>query len=293
MLNITIFTDPMMGLSYESTPFLAKLENYYSTQIRFTTKMAGLVRDVSDFMISDDFSDGEKQVLVRYNRRLAKIYQTEQNISGLPICITPDNLALFDETHRSSTPMNLAVKAVQHIAPEKAEIFLYRLRYALIVETRPITHWDEILRTVNLVGLNAAAFQTAFADGTAETELDKDWTERDKLGIRSLPAYLLDYHGRQILVQGVADDGYLMAAVEKLTEGKIQPQAPQQSMRNLQNFLTKHPLVSLIELQYAFGFSNVKDVMTWITPQLNNTSLTMTGNGNFVQVSDNLNTHAV
>ncbi|OOF56660.1 hypothetical protein [Rodentibacter genomosp. 2] len=81
MLKLTIFTDPMMGLSYESAPFLAKIETHFSGQIEIQTKMAGLVRDVRHFMIAEDFRDGEARALEHYNCRLAHIYQAEQDIT--------------------------------------------------------------------------------------------------------------------------------------------------------------------------------------------------------------------
>lgn len=48
MLKITTFTDPMMGLSYESEPFLRQLETHFSQQICFVYAMGGLVENVTD-----------------------------------------------------------------------------------------------------------------------------------------------------------------------------------------------------------------------------------------------------
>ena len=53
---ITTFTDPMMGLSYESEPVFRKLETHFEGQIEFRCVMAGLVRDVSDFMTPEERS---------------------------------------------------------------------------------------------------------------------------------------------------------------------------------------------------------------------------------------------
>lgn len=131
-VKIYNFTDPMMGLSYESEPFFRRLDTHFGRQVALQFVMGGLVRDVADFMTLDDFKDGKERAFQRYNARLAKIYEAEQVISGMPIKM--DRLALFDETQTSSLPLNLAFKAVELINPSLAEPFLYRLRFATIVE---------------------------------------------------------------------------------------------------------------------------------------------------------------
>ncbi|QIW16516.1 hypothetical protein A4G20_09290 [Pasteurellaceae bacterium RH1A] len=281
MLKITLFTDPMMGLTYESQPFLRKIETHFADQIQFETKMAGLVRDVGHFMMADDFREGDEQALKRYNRRLARIYQAEQGISGMPIHISPENLALFDQNHRSSTPLNLAVKAVELADKARADAFLYRLAYALIVETRPITHFEEILRVADLVGVDKNRFIRHFQDGSAQAELEKDRVLRSRLQIRSLPAYLLEYQGKSLLLEGVATDKDLMAAIEQISDSKIQAKPPQSAVENLHVFLQKHPLVSLIELQYAFGLESQDDVRKWLEPWLERGEIELVGGGAF------------
>lgn len=120
-VQIYNFTDPMMGLSYESEPFFRQFETHFGEQVCLRFVMGGLVRDVVDFMIADDFKDGEDNAFVRYNARLARIYESEQSISGMPIKM--DRLNLFAKNRTSSIPLNLAFKAVELIAPEKPKLF--------------------------------------------------------------------------------------------------------------------------------------------------------------------------
>ena len=51
---LTIFTDPMMGLSYESEPIMDRLQKEYGDIIEFRNVMALLVRDISDFMTPEE-----------------------------------------------------------------------------------------------------------------------------------------------------------------------------------------------------------------------------------------------
>ena len=51
---LTTFTDPMMGLSYESEPIMDRLQKEYGDIIEFRNVMTLLVRDVSDFMTPEE-----------------------------------------------------------------------------------------------------------------------------------------------------------------------------------------------------------------------------------------------
>ena len=137
------FTDPMMGLSYESEPVFRKLETHFAGHIEFRYIMSGLVRNVTDFMTPEERSLPVKKGIEKYNRRLAGIYESEEAISGMPIDMR--GFHLFDARHRSSVPLNVAYKAAQLACPDKADLFLYNLRYATIVDGKQTTLREEIL----------------------------------------------------------------------------------------------------------------------------------------------------
>lgn len=150
-ISLTTFTDPMMGLSYECEPVFRKLETHFQNQIEFKYVMSGLVRNVYDFVDPADLPLGNDVAIRRYNDRLAKIYESEESIMGMPINMT--NFHLFSTEHTSSMPLNLAYKAAQLVDEEKANQFLYNLRYATIVDTRPTTQREEILEVVRKTGI--------------------------------------------------------------------------------------------------------------------------------------------
>ena len=139
---ITAFTDPMMGLSYESEPIMERLQKEYSGKIEFRYVMGLLVRDVSEFMTPAERTMEPEAGIRRYCERLAGIYKSEESIGGLPINM--DGFCLFDTEHRSSKPLNLAYKAAQFAAPEKADAFLVALRHATVIYSLPTTHFNII-----------------------------------------------------------------------------------------------------------------------------------------------------
>ena len=136
---LTVFTDPMMGLSYESEPIIERLKKEYAGQIEIRYVMSVLVRDVSDFMLPEELALGPEEGIRRYCKRLAQIYKSEESIGGLPINM--EGFCLFDTKHRSSKPLNLAYKAAQLTDSEKADGFLTALRNATVLDCRPTTHY--------------------------------------------------------------------------------------------------------------------------------------------------------
>ena len=288
-VTLTIFTDPMMGLSYECEPVMRKLETHFAGQIEFRYAMGLLVRDVHDFMMPEDYADTEAESIVRYNARLARIYESEESISGMPIHM--DGFCLFSEEQTSSLPLNLAYKAAQLAAPELADRFLYNLRYATIVDTRPTTRLDEILKVVRQTGIDEKRFLQHYRGSSAESALDGDLTCMLALGIHTLPAYLLAYEGRQMLIRHLIGYDAFCEAIRRLSDGSIHPLPVEQTLPAvrqltfgllpsrlgrahasmamlslLRQLLERHPLISPIELREALDFRTTAEVRAFVQP---------------------------
>ena len=196
---LTVFTDPMMGLSYESEPILERLQTEYADRIEIRYVMSMLVRDVADFMLPEERAMEPEAGILRYCKRLAQIYKSEESIGGLPINM--DGFCLFDADHRSSRPLCLAYKAAQLADPQKADVFLKALRHATVLNCRPTTHYDEILRVVHEAGVDETSFERAYRDGRAQAALDNDLALTRRLRVHSLPAYLIQHGDKALMMQ--------------------------------------------------------------------------------------------
>ncbi len=198
-LLLTVFTDPMMGLSYESEPILDALARRYGEMLSIRYVMSVLVRDVSDFMTPSERALPPEEGIPLYCKRLAQIYKSEESIGGLPINM--EGFRLFDPEHRSSKPLCLAYKAAQIAAPEAADAFLRNLRQATVLDCRPTTHKEEILAVVRASGIEESAFLAAYYDGRAETALEQDLAYTHSFGIHSLPAYVIQHRDVALFLQ--------------------------------------------------------------------------------------------
>ncbi|MBQ5265180.1 DsbA family protein [Klebsiella pneumoniae] len=264
---ITYFTDPMMGLSYESEPFFRQLETHFPGLIRFRYIMSGLVRDVYDFVDPADLEYGKAFALEKYNARLARIYKSEEYISGMPINMT--GFRLFSPDASSSLPLNLAFKAAQLAAPEKAERFLYRLRFATIVESRPTIRTDEIFSVVSASGIDPDVFRRHYTDGSAQRALNDDIAYFDSLNINSLPAFIIEYQSQKHLLKCVLDYSQLAHAINTISRGEVMPIAPRATSENIRKLLDRHPLISPKEIGAAFCLDGDSAVLYLLSPLLN------------------------
>lgn len=195
---IYVFTDPMMGLSYESEPVLEKLKAHFGDRLHFRYVMAGLVRDVSDFMTSFELAMTPEEGIKTYNKRLAGIYLEEQPIGGLPMNMK--DFRLFDKDHRSSFPLDIAFHAARLAAPDKSEKYLYALRRATILYGKQTTKTEELVNVAKGVGIYGDRFLEYFNNGMAETAFRNDLKLTKSLGIRRLPSYLIKTDVSSILI---------------------------------------------------------------------------------------------
>ena len=206
---LTVFTDPMMGLSYESEPILDALAQRYGDRLAIRYVMSVLVRDVSDFMTSAERALPPEEGIPLYCRRLAQIYRSEESIGGLPIRM--EDFRLFDPEHRSSRPLCLAYKAAQLAAPDLADAFLRKLRRVIMLDCRPTTRQEELLAVARASGIGEAAFLAALRDGGAEAALERDLAHTRRMGIRSLPAYVIGRGDRALFLQSFDTDDFIRA----------------------------------------------------------------------------------
>lgn len=163
----------------------------------------------------------------------------------------------------------------------KADLFLYNLRYATIVECRPTTQFSEILDVVRNTGIEEGAFIRHFEDRSAQAALNGDFDLRRSLGVRGLSAYLFEYKSRRRLANGVLDYAAFFSAIEHVTEGELKAIAPEVSLEAVSDLIDRHPLISPIEVREAYGLRDVEEVRVLVQPLLDagRASITEVHNG--------------
>lgn len=264
IVRITCFTDPMMGLSWEFEPTLRKLETHFAGCLRVEYAMGVLAPRIEPFMTWEERALPPEERFERYNRRLAGIYKEEEPIAGMPINM--EGFRLFSPERNSTLPLNLAFEAARVLDAARAERFLYRLRYATVVECRPTTCEDEILRVAELTGYDGGRFQVELWGSQARSLLDADLDLKARAGVRGLPAFLVSCGDRAYVLHGLASFRAIAATIARLTDGRVQPQSARADVDAVRRLLAGHPLISPLEIQAAFDFAGLSEVQALLEP---------------------------
>ncbi|MBE6476994.1 MAG: DsbA family protein [Propionibacteriaceae bacterium] len=277
-VTVTTFTDPMMGLSYEQEPVYRALETHFGEQLQFRYRMGLLVPDVMRLVDPHDLSLGEDEAIRRYNTRLAQVYLDEEPIGGLPIVM--DDFALFSAEERSTLNLCLAYEAALIVEPERANAYLYALRFATIVMARRTTRLTVAMDVAREEGLDAGALENCVADGRAGVALADDLARARGLGIRGLPAVHVQCGERSELVHGLADRAAFVASIDRVSDGAVKPSVPDATAEGLSSLLGSHPLMSAQEITAAFDLDGIDAAEELAAP------LVASGTADMVHVKD-------
>ena len=158
------------------------------------------MKNVLDFVNHADLSVSMEFALEKYLVKLAKIYEDEEKISGMPILMK--KCKIFSAKNLSSLPLNLAYKTALIVDAEKAENFLYNLRLATVVEGRVTTDFAEILKIASESKIDAEKFKKVF-ESDAQKALEVDLKFCEKLFIRTLPTFLIEFEGEAQIFTGL------------------------------------------------------------------------------------------
>ena len=270
-IRLTTFTDPMMGLSYESEPMYRKLETHFANKITLNYKMALLVRNVYDLVNEEDLKVSNEYAISNYNKGLAKIYKSEEMISNMPIDMT--NFNLFSVENISSYPLNLAYKAVEIIDKSVAERFLYNLRFATIVECKKTLDFNVILDVVKDTGIDKNKFIEMYHSSKVKQLFDYDYLIAKNLNIRLLPAYCLQIGNRNVLIKKLIDYDGIVDLISKMSNKKVKPNIVHFTLDDFKILLNKHPIISPIEVMEAYDFRSIDDVKKNIGPMIVNNEI--------------------
>lgn len=259
-LVITTVADPMMGMLWETWPTMRKLETHYGEQLEFKFLPGQLVKDVYDLVDQNVRQRyGDRVALNQYWVRLMQIYLQEEQIGNMPIYMG-GNQRLFDEHHLSSVPLNQGLLAIVGDQPSRMDQVLYEMQYDTVINNLQTNDIKYLATLAEHFGLTAEEFVTRYHSAAINQELNNSEQARQQLQIDQLPAYLLTYQGKTFVVKGLPKYEDCQRLIQQVTHGAITEQAVKFNSAAFENFLKKHPHISLLELQTAFD-ADEQDIM--------------------------------
>jgi len=221
--------------------------------------MGGLVEDINQFQ---DFSNGIDAGSEGANQQIAAHWLEAAKRHCMPI--ESKGFALFSNEYPSTYPQNIAYKAAQKTAPEKADRFLRRIREATLAEAQITSKQDVLISLADEVGINVAEFIKYLKDGTAEQAFRGDLALTRSMGVRGFPTFLIKYSNQRIMLRGYQDFEAFTEVIDIVTGRTMKRVNPEQSDDALLSFLTVHPKLAAEEIRHAFDLSSLIKVDQWI-----------------------------
>lgn len=234
-VQITYFTDPICSTCWAIQPELRKLELQYGNQIEIDYRMGGLLPKWHEY--NRHGITEPKQVAAHWEEVEAK---SEMPIKGQIWRTDPLS---------SSYPPSIAFKAAQLQNPEKAIIFLRKIREALFVAQRDIIDKGLIYRMALSSGLDAAQIIKDI-EGVAAANFSEDIALCKRLDIEFLPTLIFSNHkGKSIRLVGENDYAMLQGALAELNPNlKLINYS-----KDIGDLFSRYPSMSFKECLYLSG----------------------------------------
>lgn len=246
---ITNFTDPVCTWCWGSEPIFRKLQTHFKDKIEFKFIMGGLVKDARDFMNykSADFT--------KFNKQIANHWLEANARHKMPV--NAQNFDLFSSEFASSYPQSIAYKAAQLIDKQKADEFLYLLRFSVAARALKISHENVLIQLANECNLDISKFLEYIDNGVAKEEFQKDLEFTKRYMVSGFPTFLISYNGEELMLKGFNRYENFKSIIENISNFK--EEKPEISSQNLLNFMQNHPIMSLFEIEMSFGDTKIID----------------------------------
>ncbi len=247
---ITNFTDPLCTWCWGEEPIFRKIETHYGDQVEFRFVMGGLVEDFG----SEGWPWGRPGGggMPAGHKAIGRHWAEASEKHGMPS--VGERMDIFDEEHRSSYPLNIAVKAAQIVDPVKAPIYLHRLREASAAQGLKTTRDDVLISLASEVGLDVPAFIAAYRDGPALKAFGADKNYALSLNIHGFPTCIVQYGEKSVLLNGYNTYETFVAVINELSQGKIRPHTPEATDNAILELLKKYRRLAPEEIRQAFDF---------------------------------------
>jgi putative protein-disulfide isomerase len=187
-IHLIYFTDPICSSCWGIEPQLRKLRLEYGAYFEIEYRMGGLLPGWEVY--SSGGISGPKDVAHHWDE-VSQYYK-------MPI----DGDVWLEDPLSTSYPPSIAFKAAQIQDPEKAQLFLRRIKEMVFTEKKNITQWQHLQQAATEAGLNVAQFKADY-EGPAKALFEADLKLAQQSGVRGFPTiFFNDNSGKSLKVYG-------------------------------------------------------------------------------------------
>lgn len=268
-IEIVNYSDPACVWCWGTEPVFRALETHYPEQFSIRYVMGGMVRSLKDF--EDEANGIGGSDADKINSQLRKHLKESTAVHHMPVVV--DKYHLFSEQFDSTFPQNIAYKAAQMAAPNQADYFLRRIREATMIEGAVTGDYVVLEKLAEDFGLPMDAYREALKSGEAEKAFWRDVDEAIAAKVQVFPTVTLSVNGKAETFGGYYTFADYVARIRKLSEGVLEPVAPDVSFECLSRMLTDYRRLAAEEIRCAFAFESKDALSSWLQPYLSDGKL--------------------
>jgi putative protein-disulfide isomerase len=208
-VEITYYTDPLCCWSWAMEPQWRKLLRNYHHEISWRYVMGGLLPDWKTY------HDPEHSVSRPI--QMGPVWMHASQLSGMPM----NSRLWFEDPPQSSYPACIAFACVAHQSREAAEIYLRRLREAVMMEGKNTAEKQVLLTLAEELKhfISIAQFENDLVDETGIRLFHQHLDEVKKRQIQRYPTFLFRYNSQAMIATGYRPYHQLEEILQKLVPG--------------------------------------------------------------------------
>jgi len=242
-LQITYYTDPLCSWSWAFEPQWRRLRDTFGEQITWSYCMGGLIVDWQQY--NDPLNDISRPV------QMGPQWFQVQALSGMPF----NERIWYTDPPASSYPACLAVKAAERQGLFIGEIYLRRLREAVMLEQRNISRRDVLSAVAQEVAnaypsFDAEQFALDLDSQAVQDAFREDLKEARYREIGRFPTLILrPLSGRSLIIVGYRPYAVLCEAVAQVAPTLL----PRRSPPDAVGYVATWGRITLCEIAEGLG----------------------------------------
>lgn len=235
-IKVLYFTDPVCSTCWIIQPLLRKLKLEYDDYIDMEYRMGGLLPSWNEYDKGSITSPDDA----------ARLWNEAGTGDGMPM----DGDVWLEDPLSSSYPPSVAFKAAQLQDPERALLFLRRMKEMLFLEKKNVIKWEHLKDAALTAGLDADRLRQDFT-GHASELFREDLMLAHKLGVTGFPTFFFSNGDENITIRGLQAYDVFEDALNKLL-----PDVEKSNVRPDHNSLfSMFPTMTDKEFQFLTGLS--------------------------------------
>ena len=198
-VEITYYSDMLCIWAYVAEARLVAVQQSFGTDVTIRHRFCSVFGDARGKLAA---GWRERGGLAGYNRHVTGIAARFPHIAVAPSVWLDHQPASSASPHLFLTAVKQWEHATRPDAEPVFEALMAALRRAFFAEGRDIAQWAVQVAVAEAFGVDIAAIEARYRDGTAFAELSADYQDADKLRIEGSPTLVLN-EGRQKLYGNV------------------------------------------------------------------------------------------